>query len=345
MFFGLNLAKDSVKKEESTIVMEGEFDVITAFKEGITNVVALKGTALTENQALLLSRFAPKVLLCLDQDGAGIEAMKRSIPVLEKRGLQIAVIIPDGKDPDEALKNNPSGFKKAVKNDVEVYDFLLDKFALENNPDSAIGKKKISDEMLPLISNIQNEIIKEHYLKKLSETISTSYDSLLRQIENKKVEKEEKPFQKAQKQNRNELLEEYLLALLIQSSDSKRMLIKAKDILNKYEFSLPAVGKIFADILSVINAKEFDLKSASRNLSQELLPIFDKCFLIPLPKFEDAVKYEEEIMRVSKELKLIHLKERIKQISRELKGKDEAEEEVEKIKEEIASITSQIVSS
>ncbi len=345
MFFGLNLAKDSIKKEEFTIVMEGEFDVITAYKEGITNAVALKGTALTENQAILLSRFAPKVSLCLDQDNAGIEAMRRSIPVLEKRGLSITVVIPDEKDPDEALKNNPVGFKKAVKNDREIYDFLLDKFTSENNPDSAIGKKKIGDEMLPLISNIKNEIIKEHYLKKLSNVISTSYDSLLRQIENKSSEKEEKTFQKIQKQDRHELLEEYLLGLVVQSLEPKQMLIKVKDILNKYEFYLPAVGKIFAEILTVVNEKNFDLKSASKNLSQELLSVFDKCFLMPLPKFEDSTKYEEEVIRVSKELKLIQLKERIKQISRDLKGKDENEEEIEKIKEEIANITSQIVSS
>lgn len=344
MFFGLNLAKESIKKEEFAIVMEGEFDVITAYKEGITNAVALKGTALTENQAILLSRFAPKVSLCLDQDSAGIEAMKRSIPVLEKRGLSISVIIPDEKDPDEALKNNPVEFKKAVKNDREIYDFLLDKFSLENDPDSAIGKKKIGDEMLPLISSIQNEIIKEHYLKKLSEAISTSYDSLQRQIENKTQEKEEKIFQKIKKQDRHELLEEYLLALVVQSIEPKQILIKVKDVLNKYEFFLPSVGKIFAEFLSVINAKEFDLKSASKNLSQELLPIFDKCYLMPLPKFEDSVKYEEEVIRVAKELKLIQLKEKIKQISRDLKGKDENEEEIEKIKEEIAVITSQIVS-
>ncbi len=344
MFFGLNLAKESIKKEEFAIVMEGEFDVITAYKEGITNAVALKGTALTENQAILLSRFAPKVSLCLDQDNAGIEAMKRSIPVLEKRGLSISVIIPDEKDPDEALKNNPVEFKKAVKNDKEIYDFLLDKFSLENDPESAIGKKKIGDEMLPLISNIQNEIIKEHYLKKLSEAISTSYDSLQRQIENKTSEKEEKVFQKIQKQDRHELLEEYLLALVIQSIEPKQMLIKVKDVLNKYEFFIPSIGKIFAEILSVINAKDFDLKSSSKNLSQELLPIFDKCYLMPLPKFEDNIKYEEEVIRVAKELKLIQLKEKIKQISRDLKGKDENEEEIEKIKEEIAIITSQIVS-
>lgn len=344
MFFGLNIAKDSIKKEGFSIVMEGEFDVISAFKEGIVNAVALKGTAFTENQALLLSRFAPKVALCLDQDSAGIEAMKRSIPVLEKRGLLISVINTKEKDPDEALKNSPIEFKKAVKGDREVYDFLIEKFVTENNIETAEGKKKISDEMLPLISNIQNEIVKEHYLKKLSEKIDTSYDSLIRQIENKNEKKEEEKFKKVSKQNRREVLEEYLLGLVLQSSDAKRILILAKDVLNVYKFEVPAIGKIFAEIISVIDAKEFDIKSISKNLSQELLPVFDKCYLMPLPKFDDVSIYEQEIVRVAKELKLLFLKQRIKEISKEIKGKEDTLSEVEKIKEEIASITAQIIS-
>jgi DNA primase len=242
------------------------------------------------------------------------------------------------------LKTAQKEFKKAVKGDREVYDFLIEKFVTENNIETAEGKKKISDEMLPLISNIKNEIVKEHYLKKLSEKIDTSYDSLIRQIENKNEKKEEEKFKKVSKQNRREVLEEYLLGLVLQSSDAKRILILAKDVLNVYKFEVPAIGKIFAEIISVIDAKEFDIKSISKNLSQELLPVFDKCYLMPLPKFDDVSIYEQEIVRVAKELKLLFLKQRIKEISKEIKGKEDTLSEVEKIKEEIASITAQIIS-
>lgn len=343
MFFGLNQAKDDIKKEGFSIVMEGEFDVITAFKEGIGNAIALKGTALTESQALLLSRFAPKVALCLDQDSAGIEAIKRSIPVLEKRNLLISVIATLEKDPDEALKKNPGGFKKAIKNDIEVYDFLINKFLTENDSGTSMGKKKISDEMLPLISAIQNEIVKEHYLKKLSEVINTSYDSLTRQID-KKDEKPEEVFQKVQKANRREMLEEYLLGLVLQTAYQKQMLIKSRDILISYKFEIPSIGKIFSELLIALTKEQFNIKSVSNNLSKELLPTFDKCFLMPLPKFEDAVIYEEEIIRVAKELRIFHLKNRIKEISKEFKNNTENEREIDKMKEEIAVITSQIAS-
>ena len=344
MFFGLNQAKEDIKKEGFSIVMEGEFDVISAFKEGIRNTVALKGTAFTQEQALLLSRFAPKVALCLDQDSAGLEAIKRSIPILEKRNLLITVVNTLEKDPDEAIKKDPLSFKKSIKNQVEVYDFLLEKLLSENDPETAIGKKKIGEEMLILISSIQNEIIKEHYLKKLSSSINTSYDALLRQIDKKESEKEEKTFQKIQKLNRKESLEEYLIGLVLQSSDPKQLLIKTKDILNDYKYDVPAIEKIFSELLSVIKAKEFNVKSVSKNLSKELIPVFDKCFLMPLPKFEDAKKYEDEVIKVSKDLKILHLKNRIREISRDLK-KNDGDGEVESIREEISAITSQMSSS
>ncbi len=345
MFFGLNQAKDEIKKEEYSIVMEGEFDVISAFKEGIKNAVALKGTALTESQALLLSRFAPKTALCLDQDSAGIEAIKRSIPVLEKRGLMITVILTDEKDPDDALRRDPAGFKKSLKNQMEVYDFLIEKNLSENDKNTAQGKKKITDEILPLISSIQNEIVKEHYLKKLSMTIETSYDALIRQLDKKAQSSEQNPVLKIQKQNRREMLEEYLLSLIIQGTNPKDLILKSKDILSEYKFEIPSIGKIFSDLAIFLNKSEkFTIEAFSKNLAKELSPIFDKCFLLPLPKFENSSKYQEEVLRVSKDLRITFLKERIKEIGKNLKEKAETEEEIEKLQKEITAIASQFSS-
>lgn len=344
MFFGLNQAKNEIKKTGTSIVMEGEFDVISAFKEGITNAVGLKGTALTEQQAILLSRFAPKVALCLDQDSAGIEAMKRSIPVLEKRGLTITVIIPDEKDPDEAIQKNPNAFKKAIKNDTEIYDFLIAKLIVENDSKTAMGKKKITDEILPLINLIQNEIVKEHYLKKLSESIDISQDALQKQLDKKETVKTENIIQKTQKVDRREMLENYLLALIIQAQEPNGLLIKSKDILTQYNFEIPSIGKIFAELILLFGKNnQFDLKFISTNLTKELLPTFDKCFLSPLPKFENITMYNEEVVRVAKYLRIMHLKDRVREISRDLKGKND--QEIESLREEIANITSQISSS
>jgi len=118
----------NLQNQVKEIVVEGEFDVISLFEEGISNTVAIKGTALTEEQVSLLSRFTQNIYLCFDQDSAGFEAVKRSILILEKKGLNTSVIlIPNGKDPDEAMKNDPIVFKKAIKNKVQAYDFLFQK--------------------------------------------------------------------------------------------------------------------------------------------------------------------------------------------------------------------------
>lgn len=340
-FFGLNQAKNEIKKNEFSIVVEGEFDVISSFKEGIGNTVALKGTAFTENQALLLSRFAPKVSLALDQDSAGMNALKRSIPVLEKRGLTITVINLDEKDPDDAIKDDPIKYKKAVKNQEDVYDFLINKLISEQDVESAAGKKKITDEMLPLISSINNEIVKEHHLKNLSKKIDISYDSLVKQMDRKGEKIQEDQLKRKIKQNRREVLEEYLLALVLQSQNPKEILSKVNDILVKYKFVIPSIGKIFKELSSVVKAKKYDIKSVGKNIPKELAPVFDKCYLMPLPSFSNDIKYEKEIIDVAKELKIIFLKNRITEISQDIKNK-KGVVEIEKIQDEISNISSQL---
>src|SRR5258706_2826858 len=183
-FFGMPTAKEEMKKSESVFLMEGEFDVISSFQEGIVNAVAVKGTALTPDQVTLLSRFVKRVALCFDMDRAGQDALKRSVPLLEKKGLVTSVVVfTQGKDADEAIKENVIGFKKAMKNPIGVYDFLLSQSLKANNPESADGKMRISQDVLPLFAEIENQIVREHYLQKLAQVLNTSPDAIEREIE------------------------------------------------------------------------------------------------------------------------------------------------------------------
>lgn len=343
MFFGLNSAKEEIKQKEDAIIVEGEFDAISLFQEGIKNVVAIKGTALTENQVALLSRFTPKITLCLDQDSAGFEATKRSLEVIEKRGIATSIIVlKDAKDPDEAIKKSPGEFKKALKDAVGIYDYLIDKFTLENNKVSATGKKNITDGLLPIFSNISNEVIKEHYLKKLSKDLDISVESL-----NKEVEKLSRSNQEdriviptKERKTRRELLEEYLLALIIQNENSKKILEQNLKNLKDYKFETPSLEKILISLNAYFEKKEkLDLKEFSKNISKELVSSFDACYLFPLPKFINDTKYEEEISKVSKELLTLFVKERIRLISDKLKEKNEVKKE-EELKKEFANLLS-----
>lgn len=347
MFFGLSKAKEEIKKQGFAVVMEGEFDVVSAFKEGITNALALKGTALTDSQALLLARFSTKVALCLDQDIAGIEAMKRSLPILEKRSLSAtAVVPPNAKDPDESLNNNPVGFKKAIRDAPSVYDFFISYFKEKYGIEEAEGKKKITDELLPSIALIQNEVVKEHFLKKLSSEIETSYESLLRETEKitKGAAVEEDKRETKVRLDRRQLLEEYLISLITQAENPRSVYDSILDFLVVYKFESPVFQKIIETLfLYFEKSLEFDSKSFLKILSKELIPAFDKCFLLPIPKFDDSNKYQEEVTRASRELKGFYLRGRIKEITDKLKKKEPgSEEEAEKLRKEFSEITSQL---
>lgn len=325
VFFGLNIAKKQIKKEDFAIIVEGEFDVISLFEEGIDNVVAIKGTALTEEQVNLLSRFTQNVSLCFDQDSAGFEAAKRSLPILEKKRLSTtAIAIQNGKDPDEAIKKDANEFKKAIKNKVSIYDFFFKKaFSLFNKSD-AIGKKNISDFLLPFLSLIENEIVKEHYLKKLSVELGVSYESVMRQLE--KVGKSERKQieQKAQeKKDRQELLEEYLLALIVQSKECFKLIQKASQILNDYEYKIISLQKLLMFLLSYSQKeKVFDSNIFAKNLPKELINAFDTVFLFPIPKNLDNLEYEKEIEIAAKELYSMYLRAKISKLGKKIKERE-----------------------
>ncbi len=322
MFFGLNVAKEEIKQKQDAIIVEGEFDVISLFEENIKNVVAIKGTALTESQVSLLSRFTPRVTLCLDQDSAGFEATKRSLEVIEKKGLTTdTIILKDAKDPDEAIKQNPISFKKALKEKVGIYDFMINKFSSENKLETAEGKKEITDNLLPLFANISNEIIKEHYLKNLSNLLDVSMDSLEKELQKhktmKKIEDQVVVVKPKNKRSERELAEEFLLSLILQSGDVSSLLESYKSFFKVYEFETQALGKIINLLFDFIDInKKFDETKFSQNLPKELISSLDVCLLYPLSKYglenpKDS-KYNQEIVKRVNRLKEYHLKDKIK---------------------------------
>ncbi|HEV3405739.1 MAG TPA: DNA primase, partial [Candidatus Dormibacteraeota bacterium] len=105
VLFGLDLARDSIARQGTAVLTEGQFDVITCHHFGVTNAVASSGTALTDDQLRLLKRFTDEVLLVFDADRAGREAARKASVLAAQHGMRSRVAtIPDAKDPDEFLR-------------------------------------------------------------------------------------------------------------------------------------------------------------------------------------------------------------------------------------------------
>lgn len=317
--FGLNLARDAIKKEGAVIIMEGEFDVISAHREGIGNVVAVKGTALTPEQIDLLKRYAQKLIFCFDTDPAGTNAQRRSIQLIENAGIVASVIVlPTGKDPDELLSSDPVAFKQAVKKDIHIYDFIIDSAVSHMDVSSVDGKRAIMEKTIPYLSVIDNEVIKEHYLKKLAAALDSSYDSVMRQVEKVKTAAAPVKKQEVEKKSREDLISSYLFALLLVSPNLIETLRTVDTMLDGVPFISPAYEKLFQLLKKESEeGRVVSLDVFVKAVPAELLDAYNTAYIMPTPEL-DAKHYDIEIAKVANEEKRLALKKRLFEIMREL---------------------------
>jgi len=182
--FNFDLAKQEIKKQKTAVLVEGEMDAIALYEAGIKNAVATKGTALTPEQIAALARFAQKLILCFDRDAAGLEATKKGIFIAQSAGFDVrAVLLPEGKDPDEAVREDPEGFKKMVEKAPAVFDFYLESALARADASTPSGKKAVAAEILPVLKSLANEVEKAAYIAVLSQKIGISETVLWKQME------------------------------------------------------------------------------------------------------------------------------------------------------------------
>ena len=160
--YGLNVAKDEIRKKGYVMITEGYLDVIMCYMHGFLNVVAPLGTALTTGHLQKIGRFTKKVLLVFDSDSAGIAAAKRSLSILYEHGFRSKVLLlPEGDDPDSFLRKNGSrAFQIKLSKSESMVDFILRlKGDKPDNVRTAIG----------IIDNAKDLILREELFKELAE--------------------------------------------------------------------------------------------------------------------------------------------------------------------------------
>ncbi|MEK7101309.1 MAG: DNA primase, partial [Patescibacteria group bacterium] len=232
LLYGLDITRAEIKMVGWAVVVEGEIDAIASWQGGVKNVVAIKGSALTAKQVELLRRICDTVILALDTDVAGDAAARRGISIADSAGLMAKVINSKSetlnpkhfKDPGDWAIEDPEGWKKAVEEAIPVYDFYLQsavaRFGLEVS-----GKRKIGQELLPILANISDEIMKAHYIKKLARTLEVEEEDVraqLAKISNPPAERDPALRDKPQV-SRREILEEYVIELSLKGSKTSEL--------------------------------------------------------------------------------------------------------------------------
>ncbi len=167
--YAINLASQSIRRQDQAVMMEGYMDVITAHQNGITNVVASMGTAITERQVNDLKKLTKNIVLSMDADSAGEEAMLRCVDYENTFDIELnVVVLPEGKDPDDVIREHPESWQDLLKKAVPVVDFSFDMVSAGLDLAKAGDKRILVDKVGPVVSSLKNPVRRAHYIQKLA---------------------------------------------------------------------------------------------------------------------------------------------------------------------------------
>lgn len=227
LLYGLDINRSDIKRENMAVVVEGEMDVIASWQAEVKNVVAIKGSALTERQVELLRRLCETVVLSLDGDLAGDAAARRGIEIAQKSGLFVKILNSKSedlnpkhfKDAGEWAVADAAGWKKAVEQAIPIYDFYLQS-AVERCGLSAQGKKQIGQELVPILAKIEDDILRAHYINLIAMTLGVREEDVRAQLGKIRPTASVNPtvgrgVVVGEKKTRREVIEEYLVALAV----------------------------------------------------------------------------------------------------------------------------------
>jgi DNA primase len=184
ILFALDKAKRSVLDEKFAIVCEGQVDTISCHEAGVENVVAPQGTALTEQHARILKRYAEEVVLMFDADAAGQNAIVRSAEPLWDAGVVIRVaVLPAGHDPDSFVKAfGAEKLKELVTKAPSFFLYLLDRLSQQHDPRTERGKLQIARQMAEWLARIPTPILLATYAQQTAKRLDIGEDVLRKEV-------------------------------------------------------------------------------------------------------------------------------------------------------------------
>ena len=213
--YGVNFAKNEIRKHKEVILVEGYTDVITLNQHGIENVVASSGTALTPGQMRILQRYAERIVMIYDSDSAGQNAMKRGIEIALAEGMEVQLLeLPEGEDPDSFVKQfGKESFMELKKEEASDFvDFLMLKADEEGRLENPVQQSKIITEILGAIAHIKDSIQRQVYVQHLHQRTQKYrkgsdrelYEELERIMSDKKREVERSRYREQRRSGNDE---------------------------------------------------------------------------------------------------------------------------------------------
>ena len=318
--FSLNNAKSSGTR--TLILCEGYMDVIALNQAGFTNAVATLGTALTNEQAVLMKRYADEVIICYDADGAGQKATARAIDILRNAGLPIKILtVPSGKAPDEFIRskgeNGPAAFKLLIEKCGNDIEYRLMKLKENYNLNTTDGKVAFLNEAVKIVATIESPIERDVFASKLCAELEIDKNAFLEQISKVKrrdrrenIKKETRQIQaelngqsdkinrEHYKKPRSSSAEEALLVYLINNPDYANSI---SERVTPDKFSNSLIKRYYEYVLSKIKSGYEPLTSVSSDFNSDEVSYLYKLISTTIPAASTREAVEEYINVINEE--------------------------------------------
>ena len=189
VLYGLDRARQAIKELGFAVIMEGYMDVLTAHQAGITNAVGSLGTSLTVEQGRLLRRYTTEAVIAYDADAAGVAATLRGLDMLQELGYRVKVVtIPEGKDPDEYIRNRGRREWDAL---VEKAPPLVE-YRLDQACRSTGDKQKILAQVLPSVAKMASPLEQEEAVKLIAARLNVSWEAVKSELRRINTEQRKK---------------------------------------------------------------------------------------------------------------------------------------------------------
>jgi DNA primase len=325
ILYAIDRAKGAIKEKKLAVIVEGYMDVITAHQHGFTNAIASMGTALTEKQIKVLKGLTKSIAFALDPDVAGDAGTLRAIEVarrsLQREELEMPtwlgttsklraemkiISLPQGRDPDLVIRDAPQSWQQLVDNALPLMDHLLTVAASKANLAKPEERSRASEQLLPLIAELEDDVQREFYLSKLATLLGVSEKTLIgmaarlyRTRSEKASKTENKPVTPAYFGDR---LEEYCLCLLLQHPD-------LRDRANELEpehFERSENREIFMAWSNTLNPDELLVIISNIDLQEHAKALCTKA--LPPAEEKDWEKALADCIRRLDERRLLNLK-------------------------------------
>lgn len=253
VLYGLNTAKEELRKIDYVLIVEGNFDFVTLFQAGIQNTVATLGTALTNDHARVIKRFTKNVKVLFDADKAGELAALRSFDIFIEEGLNVEIVaLEKGFDPDSYLiQSGIDKLREKLRKSEDFFDYRLRLLKSSFDVKTLKGKAAIAKEMLPSIKKVDSEVLKSEYVKKLAQDLNVEERALMAEL--KKIKPDyylSQNILKTDSRSQGLSAEMMLLKLILKDIN---LIFKLKESINFSDLKDLRVGNIIDKIFNLMN--------------------------------------------------------------------------------------------